>query len=93
MRDVVLQLLATDIALDKLGVRDISAEEAAQMVRNLHAVIRNPRSSDPGSRRLLVGRTDGGRILTLVIEETIEPTTWLVVTGWPSTATERRIVS
>ena len=74
MRDIVLQLLATDIALDKLGERDISAGEAAQIVRNRHAVIRNPRSADPGSRRLLIGHTDGGRTLTLVIEETIEPT-------------------
>jgi hypothetical protein len=33
-------------------------------------------------RRLLIGRTDGGRALTLVIEQTIDPTTWLIVTGW-----------
>jgi hypothetical protein len=30
-RDVVRQLLATDIALDKLGARDISAQEAEQL--------------------------------------------------------------
>jgi hypothetical protein len=27
--------------------------------------------------------------LTLVIEQTIEPTTWLIVTGWSSTDAER----
>jgi hypothetical protein len=25
----------------------------------------------------VIGRTDGGRELTLVVEETLEPTTWL----------------
>ena len=33
-------------------------------------------------RRILIGRSDAGRFFTLVIEETIEPTTWLIVTGW-----------
>jgi hypothetical protein len=33
----------------------------------------------------LIGRTDGGRYLTMVIEQTAEPTSWLIVTGWPST--------
>ena len=41
---------------------------------------------------LLIGRTDGGRPLTLVIERTVDPTTWLVVTGWSSTEAERRIL-
>jgi hypothetical protein len=47
--------------------------------------------SKPGKRRLLIGRTDGGRILTLVIERTDDPTTWLIVTGWSSTDAERKI--
>ena len=91
-RDGVRQLLATDVALDKLGARGISAGEAEQLPRNRHVVVRNPRQGTKGGdRRLLVGRTDGERPLTLVIERTQDPTTWLVVTGWVSTATERRI--
>jgi hypothetical protein len=45
-----------------------------------------------GKRRLLVGATDGGRVLTLVIERTTDPTTWLVVTGWSATAGERKLL-
>jgi hypothetical protein len=41
---------------------------------------------------LLIGRTDGGRCLTLVIEQTVEPTTWLVITGWGSTDVERKLL-
>ena len=90
--DLVLQLLVTDVALDKLGARAISAAEAEQSLRNEHVTVRNPPGDDPGKRRLLIGRTDGGRFLTLVIERTADRTTWLIVTGWDSTQTERRIV-
>lgn len=88
-RAVVHQLLASDVALDKLGARGISAEEAEQLPRNQHVTAVNPRA---GKRRLLIGRTDGGRALTLVIEPTMEPTTWLIVTGWDATQAERKIL-
>jgi hypothetical protein len=44
-------------------------------------------------RRLLIGETDGGGVLTLVIERTVEPTTWLVVTGWNARAAERNLLT
>lgn len=92
-RGVIHQLLATDVALDKLGARGISAAEAEQVPRNRHVTARNPREgAEPGKRLLLIGRTDGGRLLTLVIERTVEPTTWLIVTGWSSTEAERKIL-
>ncbi|MCW3020284.1 MAG: hypothetical protein JWN10_2592 [Solirubrobacterales bacterium] len=94
--DVVNQLLATEVALDKLGVRGISAAEAQQAIWNRHVLIKNRRGSAWRSqremRRLLIGHSDGGRRLTLVIEETVEPTTWLLVTGWESTPAERMIL-
>jgi len=87
--DAVRELLVTEAALGKLARRGISAEEAEQLLHNDHVTVRNPRASDPGSRRLLIGRTDGGRSLTLVIEQTVDPTTWLIITGWASTDPER----
>ena len=94
MSDVVHELLVPELALEKLGARSISAAEAEQMLRNRHVTVRNPRGGDgPGTRSLMIGRTDGGRFLTLVIERTDDQTTWLVVTGWSSTAVERRILS
>jgi len=45
-----------------------------------------------GDRRLMIGMTFGGRALTLVIESTLEPTDWLVVTGWSSANHERRML-
>jgi hypothetical protein len=88
----VLELLLTEAALDKLGGRAISAEEVGQLLRNAHVLIRNPRAPIPESRRLLIGRTNGGRRLTLVIEQTVDPTTWLTITGWESTEIERKLL-
>ena len=89
----VIELLLTEAALGKLGGRSIAAEEAEQVLRNAHVVVRNPRAPDAGSRRLLIGLTDGRRCLTLVIERTVEPTTWVGITGWASTDVERKLLS
>jgi len=93
MADVVHELLATEAAIEKLGARSISVDEAGQLARNLHVMARDPANpGESGKRRLLIGHTDGNRTLTLVVERTIEPTTWLVVTGWSSTAVERNLL-
>jgi hypothetical protein len=58
-------------------------EAVEQVLRNANVTVRNPGAGDAG-RRLLIGRTDGGRTLTLVVEPTIEPSAWLVIAGWTS---------
>ena len=89
MADVVHELLATSAAIEKLGKRGISDREVEQLPRNRHVIGRNPHG---GNRRLMVGRTDGGRRLTLAIEATLDPTTWLVITGWEATDRERKML-
>jgi hypothetical protein len=64
------------------------ADEAGQLARNEHVAVRDPHGEEAWTRRLMIGRTDGGEILTLVIE----PTTWLIVTGWSSTEVERNLL-
>jgi uncharacterized DUF497 family protein len=87
------QLLATDAARDKLAARGISTAEAEQLPRNRHTTMRNTHgSSGENERVLLVGRTNGGRAITLVIERTVDPTSWLIVTGWIATDRERKII-
>lgn len=98
MADVVHELIATEAALDKLGRRAIATDEAEQLPRNRHVILPNVRGREgprrqPRERRLLIGRSDGGRILTLVIEQTNDPESWLIITGWESTAAERRIIA
>jgi hypothetical protein len=43
-------------------------------------------------RWLLIGYDNGGTGLTLVVEPTLDPTTWLVITGWVATRRQRRMV-
>jgi hypothetical protein len=89
----VSALLATAAAVEKLGARGISTKEAEQLQQNRHVVAPNRRRAHRDTqRRLLIGRTDGGRVLTLVIERTLDPTTWLIVTAWPAADIERRIL-
>jgi uncharacterized DUF497 family protein len=92
MSDAIIELLITEAAIDKLGARGISTHDARQIPRNAHVVVRNPHKTPAGKRRLLIGLTDGGRALTLVIEQTLDPTTWLIITGWDSSSRERKLL-
>ncbi len=69
--------------------------EVRQLLANAHVTTDNPSGPNPASeadRHLLIGRTDGGRVLTVVIEATLDPTTWLPVTAWDSNPAERKIL-
>jgi hypothetical protein len=89
-------LLKSDAAVEKLGRRGITPEETDQLIDNGCNIVRNHGSDrtvlELRARRLLIGRTNGGRSLTLVIEQTIDPTTWLIITGWIATPSERRMI-
>ncbi len=87
----VSQLLFTDAVTEKLGARAISTDEALETLQNERVIGENPAGKASG-RRFLFGRTSGGRYLTFVIEPTLDPTTWLVVTGWESTPAQRKIL-
>jgi uncharacterized DUF497 family protein len=94
--DEIRELLATPIAAEKLGGRAISIDEAQQLIDNRYVIVRNVgrrrRHERELARRLVIGRTDGGRALTLVVERTSEPTTWVIVTSWSATDRERKIL-
>lgn len=87
----ISELLLTLAAIDKLGARSISVSEIREVPWNGPVMIRNP-AAHTTDRRLLLGKTNGGRCLTLVIEATDEPTTWLVISGWESSTRERKII-
>jgi hypothetical protein len=92
-RDAVHRLLASDVALDKLGARGISAEEAEQLPRNRHHKVRNPREAgEPGKRRLLIGLTDGGRRPDARDRADGRSHDLVIITGWESTVAERKIL-
>ena len=89
--DVVFELLVPGVAVQKLGRRGIAIADVQQLPWNENVTTHDP-GTDVKGRRLLIGRTDGGQVLTLVIERTLDPTTWLVITGWTATGSERRMI-
>lgn len=93
---MIHELLATRVAAEKLGARAISIDEAQQLLDNRYVIARNTgrrrRHERELARRLVIGRTGGGRALTLVVERTSDPTTWMIVTGWSATDRERKIL-
>ena len=89
----VVHLDASDVALMKLGARGISLAEARQLLRNRHGTERDPRAPrSEADRLMLIGQTDGGRVLALVIERTPDPNSWEIVTGWTASPRERKVL-
>jgi hypothetical protein len=63
----------------------LRSARAGQLHQNRHPVVRNSAEglSRGGGARWLDARTVVA--CTFVIEQTIDPTTWLIVTGWNAT--------
>jgi hypothetical protein len=81
----VFHLEASDDVRMKLGTRGISLAEARQLLSNGYDTRPNPREPRrTGKRQLLIGRTNGGRALTVVVEPTSDSADWLIVTAWES---------
>jgi uncharacterized DUF497 family protein len=63
----------------ELSAHDVTADEAAEVLWNGFDVRRNKRE---GTGYQLVGRTDGGRLLKLIVYERSKGLI-RVITGWP----------
>jgi hypothetical protein len=86
---VIAVLVLNARATSKLAARGIDASEVEQVRRNGPYVPRNPHPRVPGSR-LMIGETDGGRTLTVVIQpDADDPSAWHVMTGWRASPRER----
>jgi hypothetical protein len=64
--------------------------EVIQILSNRYTVRRNKKSAT-GDRQL-IGETNGGRVLTIVLVETPVTGRWRPITGWDSTDQERSIL-
>jgi uncharacterized DUF497 family protein len=61
--DEINELLVAEEAVEKLGARSISVEEAQQLLDNRYLILRDPgrrrRREQGRARRLVIGRTNG----------------------------------
>jgi hypothetical protein len=64
----------------EMARHNVSEGEVDQLVWNRNVVVPNPRGK-PGSV-LLIGETDGGRLLTAPLVPTDDPTTWRPATAF-----------
>ena len=75
---------------EKLAAHGISAMEVLELLANTFTLRRNKKNRS-GARQL-IGQTNGGRSLTIVLAPTHTPERWRPVTGWYSTPSERRFL-
>jgi uncharacterized DUF497 family protein len=69
----------------------ITPEEIEQITGNAYVTARN--AGVPENRILMIGQTDGGRALTIVLEATRDDVVWRPITGWDSTQEEHQLLS
>ncbi|MGZ6692925.1 MAG: hypothetical protein ACXVHQ_36650 [Solirubrobacteraceae bacterium] len=75
---------------EHLGQHGIAPEEVEQLTGNPYVTARNARG--PENRIFMIGQTDGGRMLTIVLEATHDEVIWRPITGWSSTAREQKLL-
>lgn len=73
-----------------LAEHGVVPREVRELLGNEHVTTANPAGGR--DRVLLIGRTNGGRFLTISMERTDDPGTWKPITGWTSTPPERRLL-
>jgi uncharacterized DUF497 family protein len=79
-RRVVAHLITDKHNAAEMARHGVLPEEVDQIIWNQHVIADNPRG-EPGSI-LLIGETDGGRLLAVPIAPTDDPTTWRPATAF-----------
>ena len=72
-------------AEDELSRHQVSVDESLEVSWSAPRFFRDKVQG----RQLMIGKTDGGRLLTIVVQPTDTHGAWDVVTGWDSSQGER----
>lgn len=78
-----------DENINHLARHGITAEEVEQVTGNPYVTAR--KRAHRRSRICMIGTTDGGRALTIVLQVTRDDVVWRPVTGWDATAEEKKL--
>jgi uncharacterized DUF497 family protein len=74
-----------------LAQHGVTTREVEQLLSNPHVVARN--RTHRRAQHLLIGRTDGGRVLTVALAKTHETGTWRPVTGFTATEAQQEVLT
>lgn len=86
----IAELEFDDYNIEELARHNIRPRDVLQLLDNVFTVRRNRKHRS--GRRQLIGKTHGGRTLTIILVETAVPDRWRPVTGWDSTTAERSVL-
>ena len=76
---------------DHIARHGVDPDEIEQISGNDYVTARN--KHDPENRVRMIGQTNGGRTLTVVLEATRDDVIWRPVTAWDSTSEERGLLN
>jgi hypothetical protein len=88
-RHVVAELILDAYNRIEMARHGVTGEEAQQVPWNRNVTVPNP-NGEAGSV-LLVGETDGGRLLTVPLAPTDDPTTWRPATTFDASRHQRSL--
>jgi len=83
----IVELRISRRALRKIIARGIGEAEPFEVWFNRHVILRNRRNRAASHR--MVGKTDGGRMLTLLMTQTEDVGVWVAVNAWPASKAEK----
>ena len=82
-------LILDEHNLAEIARHGVSGAEVLQVIWNCHLTARNPRGEPEGI--LLIGETDGGRVLTIPLAPTDDPSTWRPATAFDASRDQRSL--
>lgn len=88
-RHVVAALIVDEHNAWEMGRHGVTEDEIKQLPWNRNVAFRNPRGESDSL--LLIGETDGGRLLTVPLAPTDDPTTWRPATAFDASPHHRAL--
>lgn len=86
---VLAELITDEHNLTEMARHGVTRWEVGQLIWNRHVIAENPRG-EAGSV-LLIGETNGGRLLTVPLAPTDDPTTWRPATAYDASRHHRSL--
>lgn len=88
-RHVISDLIFDEHNEHEMARHGVVRYEVDRLIWNRHVISSNP-PGEPGSV-LLIGETDGGRLLSVPLAPTIDPTTWRPATAFDASRYHRAL--
>ena len=82
-------LILDEHNLAEMARHAVSGAEVVELISNRHLTAANPRGQRGST--LLIGETNGGRVLTVPLAPTDDPGTWRPATGFEASRPQRNL--